>query len=91
VFIELKRRLKEIYYWRGKGEIDFVVKNKDGSVDLINVCYSGEIPQREVDSITEFIEKYPRKKISKCLILTKDIEKTEKNIEYLPIWKWLLK
>lgn len=91
VFIELKRKLKEIYYWKGKGEIDFVIKNKDSSVDLINVCYSDKIPQREVDSIKEFIEKHPKKKINKCLILTKDVDKIEKNIEYFPIWKWLLK
>lgn len=90
VFIELKRKQKEIYYWKGKGEIDFVIKNKDNSLDLINVCYIDEIPKREVDSITEFIEKQPKIKINKSIILTKDIEKKEKRIEYLPLWKWLL-
>ncbi len=94
VFIELKRKQREIYYWKGKGEIDFVIKNKDISVDLINVCYSDEIPKREYDSIKEFIEKHPKLKINKCIILTKDIEKEEKidnkTIKYIPLWKWLL-
>jgi len=90
VFIELKRRLKEIYYWKGKGEVDFVIKNKDNSVDLINVCYSDDIPEREISSIIEFSVKYPKTKINKKIILTKDIERKEKEIEYIPIWKWLL-
>jgi predicted AAA+ superfamily ATPase len=30
VFLSLRRRTKEIYYWRGKGEVDFVVKTKQG-------------------------------------------------------------
>lgn len=90
VFIELKRKQREIYYWKGKGEIDFVIKNKDNSVDLINVCYSDEIPKREVDSINEFTEKHPKLKINKCTILTKDMEKKDKETEYVPLWKWLL-
>jgi len=90
VFIELKRKNREIYYWKGRGEIDFVIKNKDNSVDLINVCYSDEIQKREYDSINEFIEKHPKVKINKCIILTKDIEKKEKKTEYIPLWKWLL-
>ena len=90
VFIELKRKQREIYYWKGKGEIDFVIKNKDNSLDLINVCYNDEIPKREADSIAEFIEKHPKIKRNKCIILTKDIEKKDKNIEYIPLWKWLL-
>ncbi len=90
VFIELKRKQREIYYWRGKGEIDFVIKSKDNSVDLINVCYSDEIPKREFDSINEFTEKHPKLKINKCTILTKNIEKKDNRIEYIPLWKWVL-
>jgi len=90
VFIELKRKQREMYYWKGKGEIDFVIKNKDNSIDLINVCYSDEIPKREIDSINEFIEKHAKIKINKCIILTKDIEKKDKKAEYTPLWKWLL-
>jgi uncharacterized protein len=90
VFIELKRKQKEIYYWREKGEVDFVIKNKDHSVDLINVCYADDIPKREMDSITEFIKKYPKIKINKKIILTKDLENKDKGIEFIPLWEWLL-
>jgi uncharacterized protein len=94
VFIELKRKLKEIYYWKGKGEVDFVIKNKDNSVDLINVCYNNEIPEREVNSINEFIVKHLNTKINNKIIITKDLEKEEKIderiIKYIPLWKWLM-
>jgi uncharacterized protein len=90
VFMELKRKLKEIYYWKGKGEVDFIIKNKDNSVDLINVCYNNEIPEREIKSINEFIEKHPNTKINNKIIITKDLEKSEKGIKYMPLWKWLL-
>jgi uncharacterized protein len=90
VFIELKRQQREIYYWRGKGEVDFVIKNRDNSVDLINVCYADNVPKREIDSINEFIKKYPKIKINKKTILTKDLGNKEKGIEYIPLWEWLL-
>jgi predicted AAA+ superfamily ATPase len=94
VFIELKRRLKEIYYWKGKGEVDFVIKNTDNSLDLINVCYNNEIPEREINSINEFIEKHNESKINNKIIITKDLEKEYKIdgkiIRYIPLWKWLL-
>lgn len=94
VFIELKRQQKEIYYWKGKGEVDFVIKNKDNSVDLINVCYSDKIPERETDSIVEFFENFPNLKINKSIILTKNTHKQEKinshKITYVPLWEWLL-
>lgn len=90
VFVELKRQLNEIYYWKGKGEVDFVIKNKDNSVDLINVCYSSEIPEREINSLNEFIEKNSKIKINKKIIITKDLDKSEKGIKYISLWKWLL-
>jgi len=91
-FIELKRQQKEIYYWKNNGEIDFVIKNKDDSLDLINVCYSenSEIPEREINSLLEFKENYKSIKINKSIILTKDFESKNKDILFIPLWKWLL-
>jgi len=33
---------------------------------------------------------YSKLKINKCIILTKDTERKDKLIEYIPLWKWLL-
>jgi predicted AAA+ superfamily ATPase len=40
VFMELKRRGKEIYYWSGKGEVDFVLIEGLHVNELIQVCWN---------------------------------------------------
>ncbi len=89
VLIELKRRGKDIYYWKDKYEIDFILKNNNQSLVAMNVTYSNEINEREVKALLEFKDKY-KNKIKKLLILTKDLSKEEKGIIYMPLWKWLL-
>ncbi|MBI4139883.1 ATP-binding protein [Candidatus Woesearchaeota archaeon] len=88
VLIELKRRKKEPYYWKNKGEVDFIIKNQDQSITAINVTYTDEINEREIKALLEFKEKF--KKTNKLVILTKNTEKQEKEIHYTPLWKWLL-
>jgi len=88
VFIELKRRGKDIFYWADKGEVDFIVKNKDNSLTAINVSYTNEIEEREINALLDFKNKF--KKTKKLIILTKDLEKKEKGMEFIPLWKWLL-
>ncbi len=87
-FIELKRRGKEVYYWQGKGEVDFVVKNKDNCLEAINISYTNDIREREISALLEFKKQF--KKTKSLTILTKDLEKKEKNINFVPLWKWLL-
>jgi predicted AAA+ superfamily ATPase len=87
-FIELKRRDKEVYYWKKKNEVDFVVKNKDRSLIAINVCYADEIDEREIKGLLEFKKEF--KKTKEMILLTKDSEKKENGIRFIPLWKWLL-
>lgn len=88
VFIELKRKGINPYYWTGKKEVDFIVKEKDNSLTAINVTYTDDVDKREVEGLLEFSNLF--KKTNKLIILTKDIEKKEKNILFIPLWKWLL-
>ncbi|MCK4520941.1 MAG: ATP-binding protein [Nanoarchaeota archaeon] len=88
VFIELKRREKELYYWKGKGEIDFIIKNKDQSLIAVNVSYTNEINEREINSLLEFKKEF--KKVKELIILTKDTEREENGIKFIPLWKWFL-
>ncbi|PIU20949.1 MAG: ATPase [Candidatus Diapherotrites archaeon CG08_land_8_20_14_0_20_34_12] len=88
-FIELKRSEKEIYYWKNKNEVDFVIKNRDNSLEVINVTYTNEVPEREIKGLLEFKEKF--RKTKKLIILTKDLEKKEEGINFIPLWKWLLR
>jgi len=88
IFIELKRREKEAYYWQGKGEVDFVVKNKDNSLTAINVTYADEINDREIEALIEFKKEF--RKTKELILLTRDTEKKEQGIRFIPLWKWLL-
>ncbi len=100
VFLELIRRGKEIYYWKSFGheEIDFVVR-KEGKVrQLIQVCYSlnsEKVINREVRSLIKGSFKL---RCSNLLLITGkeegkkifEIDGRKKEVELIPLWKWLL-
>jgi len=88
VFVDLLRRGLDVYYWFSKNEIDFVV-SKNNRLILINVCYSNEIPEREIKGFKEFEKEY--KNIDQKIIITKNLEKEEDGVYYIPIYKWILK
>ena len=88
VFLELKRRDKEIFYWEEKNEVDFIIKDKSEKLTAINVTYTNEIDEREIKSLLDFRKKY--EKCIELIIITKDVEKEENGIKYIPIIKWLL-
>ena len=81
VFVELKRRDKEVYYWENKGEVDFVVKENNNLIG-INVSYSDEIDEREKNSLKEFKKEFG-KKIKDILIITKNLEREDDGIKYI--------
>ena len=88
VFIQLKRQDKQPYYWKNKNEVDFVIKNADNSLEAINVSYTDEINERETKGLHEFKKEF--RKTKKLTIITKDTEKKENGINFIPLWKWLL-
>lgn len=96
VFIELKRRNKEIYFWKGASgkEIDFLVFDKKVK-QLIQVCYDLSHPKTKEREITALLEASKELKCKDLVIITKDYEKIEIygkiKIKYIPLWKWLLK
>ncbi|AKB16963.1 MULTISPECIES: ATP-binding protein [unclassified Methanosarcina] len=91
VFLELMRREKEVYYWKNGGEVDFVVKGDDDSLTVINVTYSDSIAEREVSALKKFsVKEEFASRIKEFILLTKDTDKTENGITYIPLWKWML-
>jgi predicted AAA+ superfamily ATPase len=87
VLIELKRRGKEVYFWKEKREVDFIVR-QDSNLTAINVTFTNEIAPREKEGLLEFKERY---KNVHLVIITKELEQTDADgIQYIPLWKWLL-
>ncbi len=93
VFIEMKRRKKDVYYYSGKSECDFVVRENSKIKEAIQVCYVlSEInKEREISGILEAMKNFG---LRKGIILTNDeeyeIKELGKKIEIKPVWKWLL-
>lgn len=96
VFLELKRKGYEIYYYktRNNKEVDFLIKLGNGKKELIQVCWDldGEdTRKRELDSLAQGMSEL---KISDGLILThsseQKIQVETKTITVLPAYKWLV-
>lgn len=96
VFLEIKRRYPEVYYWKSPDgyEVDFVVKEGQRIAELIQVAWNvrdGFTQRREERSLQHAMEELD---LSGGIILTEDEEKTVetggKTIKYVPMWKWLL-
>ncbi len=93
VFIELKRRNKEIYYFADKHECDFVIKEGTEIVAAIQACYAlDEVnKEREINGLIEAMEKF---KLREGTILT--FEQTEEiivqnnKIRILPVYRWIM-
>ncbi len=88
VFVGLKRRSKDVYYWKNKGEVDFIIKDSDNALSAINVSYTDEIEERETKALLEFKKEF--KKTKELVVITKNTEKKERGIKFIPLWKWLL-
>lgn len=102
VAIELFRDIqstnkKEIYYWKDhqQREVDFIIKEENKIKQLIQVTDISskiELAEREIRSIIKASRELRCKDL---LVLTRDYEAKEmiekKSIQFLPVWKWLLR
>lgn len=92
VFLSLLGRGKEVYYYKNKGECDFLIKEGQRIVHAIQVSYQiQENKEREVNGLLEAMDAF---KLKEGLIITEETEEEErigsKKIAYMPLWKWLL-
>ncbi len=100
VFLELKRRLSQnhdINYWKNKAgiESDFVIREGLKIKAIIQVMYElndEKTKEREIKGLLSCAKEF---NIKKGTIITKDYEAVETiddiKIEFIPLWKWLLK
>ncbi len=94
VFINLRKKYKDIFYFQEKNECDFVVKEGTKIIKAIQVCFdlNEENKNREINGLLEPLEKF---NLKEGLILTykqdDEFKVNNKKIKVLPVWKWLLK
>lgn len=105
VFLELKRRSKEIYFYSQPSyEIDFLIKEGLRIKQLIQVCYliaNEDTKKREIKALLRASKELSCEDL---IIVTWDYEAEEefpvrvgsapsadkKKIKFIPLWKWLL-
>ena len=93
VFIELRRRGKEVYYYSGRRECDFILKDGREISGAIQVCH--ELNDENMGRETEgLLEAMAALNLKEGLILTSDQEELRQSVEtsiiIKPVWKWLL-
>lgn len=93
VFLELRRHTKDIYYYKGRQEVDFYCRLSDRPW-LIQVSHDlreERTRARETKALTEAMHSTG---VKNGLILTNDTQETldlgDRAISILPLWKWLL-
>lgn len=94
VFLELKRRGEEIFYYKDKKECDFLIRKGLRISEAIQVSQGLDNPEtekREIEGLLEAMEKF---KLKKGMIITESQEEEKKlngkKIKIVPAWKWLL-
>ena len=93
VFIELKRRNHEIFYYQNKYECDFITKEGNKINSAIQVCYelTEQNKEREINGLIEAMTQF---ELKEGLILTfeqtEEINIEKKSIKIMPVMNWLL-
>jgi len=93
VFLELKRRCDEIFYFEEKGECDFIIKKNNGRwcTYQVTLDLNEENESREIGGLLEACAFLG---IKEGVILSYDEETRRKiqgiEVNIIPVWKWLL-
>lgn len=92
VYLQLRRKHKELYYFKEQGECDFVVKEKNAITQVIQVCYelnSGNLA-REKNGLLAAMQFFG---LQEGCIVTRNQQDffymENKTIRVVPAWQWL--
>lgn len=93
-FLEIRRRGCECYYWKGKKECDFLIKEREKVAQAIQVTWSlkdAAVLKREVAGLMEALTMFD---LPGGTILTYDefdrFDSGGRRIDVLPVWFWML-
>ncbi|MBI5159145.1 ATP-binding protein [Candidatus Micrarchaeota archaeon] len=93
VFLQLRRKNKDVYYYSGENECDFAVKEKGKITQAIQACskLTEDNKKREIDGLLEALDEF---KLDEGMIASHNQEDeftvSGKKITVKPAWKWML-
>ncbi len=91
VFLHLRRTQNQIFYFKGKNECDFLIKEKNEITKAIQVCYNidEDNKNREINGLMEALNHFD---LNEGLIVTYDqqdeLQISGKSIKIYPAWRW---
>ena len=93
VFVDLRRRGKKVYYWKGKNEVDFVIKEGSKIEQLIQVCWDINDAKTKKREIAGLVEAMGKIEVAEGIVITDDYFGEEefegRRIRFIPLWCWL--
>lgn len=94
VFIHLKRLDKEVWYFKGEAEADFVITEFGKPKEVIQVCYSDmEDPKTREREVRGLVEALKYTGLASGMILTSSREEmfseSGKKVQLVPLYKYL--
>lgn len=93
VFLQLRRKQKEIFYWKEYGksqgaEVDFVIAKNFEPKELIQVTFAEDkVHEREIKALKKAEKELSPEKLT---VITWNYYGKVENIEAIPLWLWLL-
>jgi predicted AAA+ superfamily ATPase len=92
VFLELRRRGHEVFYFAGKGEADFVIRSGVKTTLIVQVCYRMDEAKTRARELQSLKEAMTALKCANGLVLTdddwEDIGTGAEMIPVRPFWHW---
>jgi hypothetical protein len=88
VFLHLRKKYKDIFYFKENYECDFVIRKKGKDIEAVQVCFelNADNKERELRGLEFAMNKL---KIKKGTIVTFNQEDKINGIKVMPYWKWV--
>lgn len=93
VYVDLRRRGHDVFYFRGRGEVDFVITERYQPIAAVQVCADVSSPatiKREVKGLVECCQAL---KLKHGVIVTLDeereLDEAGIRVQLVPAWRWL--
>ena len=97
VAVALKKK-QEIFHWKEQQEVDFVIKENDTVMALIQVCVDVSDSETKKREVIALLKASKELKCTDLIVITRDYEGKEHaewfgkegTIQFIPLWKYLL-
>lgn len=93
IFLELKRKEHQIFYFKNQHEVDFLSLDSDGEKNLYQVSYDlsdKETLDREIQGLQDALKKHKCKRACLIFVVPPRVIPKIKGVQMIPAWEFLL-